>query len=497
MGGGSKKKKSTKVKNPAYEASLDVQAEVLSNFQNDYAKLGNKSADKLLETMAKHCGGTDKISKEAKDACANLKNLEQESKHELSTRILMDKLFIQEEMDDPYGDGNQTMLYRNEAQKLQLQWGGGFNYNPNNPGRLSAWCKALYFARINEVKEFIEQARDVSESELNKLLNRRESMLRMGGILHVIAGCRQEKSNRHVTLTKILLEAGANPNIKDVAGYSALHHCCTIIGNPKTLEIGQLLLDNGADINARNRFGCTPLMEPCINGKVDFVEFLVKNGADPSIKENHGLSCQGISVGNPRMHQIFSRGMRAMAKKDKAVQEKKASASNASCLNCGDLENLKKCTACLAVSYCSKECQRSHWSAHKPDCKKKAVETKLVVVKPTKQDPLNPGKHFSLKHKAVVVGKEVFSELKKPFKIKVQVSLNALINGPDPSGSMLVYNKERSYDVYIAPSDPGFKEVYDAVCSKGYCGIKAYFCATLESPGKLSINVATVFPEVF
>ena len=28
-----------------------------------------------------------------------------------------------------------------------------------------------------------------------------------------------------------------------------------------------------------------------------------------------------------------------------------------------------KCTACKAVFYCSRDCQKKHWKAHKFDCK--------------------------------------------------------------------------------------------------------------------------------
>jgi hypothetical protein len=33
------------------------------------------------------------------------------------------------------------------------------------------------------------------------------------------------------------------------------------------------------------------------------------------------------------------------------------------------IEELKRCGGCRRVSYCSIECQRAHWNAHKPHCK--------------------------------------------------------------------------------------------------------------------------------
>ena len=48
------------------------------------------------------------------------------------------------------------------------------------------------------------------------------------------------------------------------------------------------------------------------------------------------------------------------------------------CANCGKGEeagsNLKTCTACRLVKYCSRDCQAAHRPQHKKDCKKKAKE---------------------------------------------------------------------------------------------------------------------------
>ena len=48
------------------------------------------------------------------------------------------------------------------------------------------------------------------------------------------------------------------------------------------------------------------------------------------------------------------------------------------CANCGkgeeDSKNLKKCSACLSVKYCSRDCQIAHRKQHKKECKKRAAE---------------------------------------------------------------------------------------------------------------------------
>jgi MYND finger len=39
------------------------------------------------------------------------------------------------------------------------------------------------------------------------------------------------------------------------------------------------------------------------------------------------------------------------------------------CARCGRGDNLKKCRRCMAVRYCSKECQTADWAAHKGACR--------------------------------------------------------------------------------------------------------------------------------
>ena len=50
------------------------------------------------------------------------------------------------------------------------------------------------------------------------------------------------------------------------------------------------LLEAGADVNAVDRFGATPLMDPVLSKDMDFVKLLLENGADPKIKDVNGQS---------------------------------------------------------------------------------------------------------------------------------------------------------------------------------------------------------------
>nr|XP_042118621.1 ankyrin repeat domain-containing protein 26-like isoform X8 [Peromyscus maniculatus bairdii] len=74
----------------------------------------------------------------------------------------------------------------------------------------------------------------------------------------------------------ILLEHGADPNIRDNSGNSALHYA---VYNGHE-EMAALLLDYHADIEQKTKDGFTPLLLALREKRVEVAEFLVKKGAD-------------------------------------------------------------------------------------------------------------------------------------------------------------------------------------------------------------------------
>ena len=102
---------------------------------------------------------------------------------------------------------------------------------------------------------------------------------------------------------------------------------------------------------------------------------------------------------------------------------------SSSCGFCGaEKENLSKCSRCKSVFYCSKECQKSHWKAHKANCKlapKVPVANEKLPIKfpqPTRRD-LDSIARFvcgSLKAKYFSVINDVFED-EKALKILNEV----------------------------------------------------------------------------
>ena len=85
-------------------------------------------------------------------------------------------------------------------------------------------------------------------------------------------------------LVLLLSGAGANVNLKDEAGDSALHAAAA----ESSTEVVLALLEAGARVDARNKEGRTPLMAAAEGGNVDNVKALLGAGADPHRKNKAG-----------------------------------------------------------------------------------------------------------------------------------------------------------------------------------------------------------------
>ena len=61
-------------------------------------------------------------------------------------------------------------------------------------------------------------------------------------------------------------------------------------GNYKTAEMVEALLEAGADVNIEDKDGSTALMEAIPNGNAEIVELLLKAGAKRDVENRHGDS---------------------------------------------------------------------------------------------------------------------------------------------------------------------------------------------------------------
>jgi len=97
-------------------------------------------------------------------------------------------------------------------------------------------------------------------------------------------------SRHRCRMLKFLLEAGADANVQDQLGNTALH----IAAHQGYLRTAELLLNNGADPNTADRKGRRPLHEAVKEDHVRIVELLLDRGADPNASD--AVGCTALHV---------------------------------------------------------------------------------------------------------------------------------------------------------------------------------------------------------
>ena len=101
----------------------------------------------------------------------------------------------------------------------------------------------------------------------------------------------------HLEVAKLLRERGASVNQRGgrgVVGGSALHQA---VGYADSPEIVRWLIAQGADVNARDNIGATPLHRAAQYGCVESVRLLMGGGADPTIRSSRGETPLSIALG--------------------------------------------------------------------------------------------------------------------------------------------------------------------------------------------------------
>lgn len=88
----------------------------------------------------------------------------------------------------------------------------------------------------------------------------------------------------NLTLTKMLIEAGAKPNCFDYYHSTPVHYACKHLN----LELLKYLYDHGAKLTTRDDDGCEPLLHCVCPGGELLIEFLLSKGADINCKTNTG-----------------------------------------------------------------------------------------------------------------------------------------------------------------------------------------------------------------
>ena len=101
--------------------------------------------------------------------------------------------------------------------------------------------------------------------------------------------------NATVEQLKICIEAGADPNARDRGGRTPLHAVAASSWEP---DIVVALIAAGADPNARDAAGNTPLHASLANEHADVVVKLLELGADPAARNDEGRAADPMHCEN-------------------------------------------------------------------------------------------------------------------------------------------------------------------------------------------------------
>lgn len=90
----------------------------------------------------------------------------------------------------------------------------------------------------------------------------------------------------HLNVVLLLLTKGANPNIaaNNPFKVTPLHSACAT----SNYEVADILIQNGADVNAKQMQGVTPLHSAAHNGQTKLAKLLIDRGADINAKMDDG-----------------------------------------------------------------------------------------------------------------------------------------------------------------------------------------------------------------
>ncbi|OEJ14534.1 hypothetical protein BFL38_05715 [Brachyspira hampsonii] len=186
--------------------------------------------------------------------------------------------------------GNTALIYgvnNLETVKLLVENGADINFYKGGSTALISACEYSHERNIDVIKYLVSKNADINaqDNEGNTALNKTLDTSGEGSI-----------DILDFEIANFLIEQGADVNIKNKREYTPLIYLGMGEGNFNNksfqkyrIKLAEVLLEKGADINAQDYNGYTSLMWACTRkSNESFVKFLVEKGADVNIEDDDG-----------------------------------------------------------------------------------------------------------------------------------------------------------------------------------------------------------------
>lgn len=118
--------------------------------------------------------------------------------------------------------------------------------------------------------------------------------------------------NGHIEIVSLIYKYNSDLEIRDSKlELTPLLWASNIIFSPPikdsgNLQIIEFLLTKGADIDAKDKSGKTPLISNAKWGRYDYAELLVKHGANLNIQDENGATALMVSVDNEKILNLLA-----------------------------------------------------------------------------------------------------------------------------------------------------------------------------------------------
>ena len=252
----------------------------------------------------------------------------------------------------------------------------------HNPfGHLQYFSSFFFDIFFGNYTEFKDHIKNLSKEELDMAMKKREGYCQYGPIFATILGLRMVDIENNTEFTS-----------EQVREIRTMYSGCN---EHKHLEIMNELIRLGADVNAHDINGFTPLHYAVLHRNEGMVTVLLKHGANPNSESRNGwrplfllklasmedsmkiidiLIQYNARLTNKEDINILRTSVETHGTKDLAIKVREAHPRDKEeCEKCSKPAP-KKCSSCKRVHYCTPDCQKQDWKFHKITCQKKHDE---------------------------------------------------------------------------------------------------------------------------